>query len=242
MSLFSQNNPSEVNSSKVCHVYPFTDALNSVVKNGYRNVVIRWKSRKDDTGKVIPAHTPVLVSVPLYEVQCTNGNLQGMLQDAYNTQIDLLVRSYIEHEITSNYNLTAYGITEELLNANNVVLYYEAQNADGRGAGKLSSKGIAEWFSTSLENKLASAFISKSGIQENDLTVDQITKLEGAVSRYRDSMMKLAAPSVKLKGNVLDQIERALALVDGDAMSVRLLGVITKARNAREDVELEELL
>lgn len=242
MSLFSQNNPSEGNSSKVCHVYPFTDAAASLNKPGYRNVVIRWKSRKDDTGKVIPAHTPVLVSIPVHEIVCVEGALQGMMQDCYNAQCDALVRAYIEDEMKNNYNLTGYNIPESKITSSDVLKYYNDTKTDGRGAGKLSSAMISEWFGATLENKLASAFLEKSGKTEDELSVDDITRLESAVSRYKEQFTKLAAPSVKLKGNVLDQIERALALVDGDAISVRLMGVINKARNAREDVELEELL
>lgn len=242
MSMFSPASPNASIAMKVCHVYPYTDTIAAQNITGYRNTVVRWKSRTQEDGTKVPAHTPVLVSVPVHEIVTTDGCLQSMLQDAYNTQQDALVRWYIEMEMRTNYNLTSYNIPEKDISRDAVAQFYNDLASDGRGAGKLSSKGIAEWFYSNLENKLANLFLEKSGVKEDDLSVEQITKLEGAVLRYKDMFMKLAAPKVTLKAGVLDQLEKALKIVDGDAMGARLYGVITKARSAKEDVELEDLL
>lgn len=241
MSLF--NTGTSNGASKVCHVYPYTPTLEAQNITGYRNVVIRWKSRTLEDGTKVPAHTPVLVSVPVYEVVCADGRLQGMMQDAYDSAQDTLVRAHIEAEMAVNYNLTSYGILESALAPDMVVLHYDDMNKDGRsGGGKLSKDLIGSWFVCALENKLAAAFLEKSGTSENGLTVAQIQKLEDAVGRYKESFMRLAAPSVKLKGNVLDQLSRALSICeDGDVMVTRLAGVITKARNVKDEYELDAL-
>lgn len=222
-------------------VFPFTEAMRTVPV-GMRCCIIRWKSKKDVSGKEIPARSAVAVHLPLFNELPLGNALNELFQDAFELQQDLLVRSLIEEHLQGSPNLSAFSLTDAQVGRNAVVAFHAA----GAGAreGKLSKEQITTWFRGTLADSISAAFLGKMGITDDaQVTPQVVSRIEGAVSGYSEAFGRLSAPSVRLKMELLSQLEKALDLVpQEDTMAARLRGVINKARNTKEPEGLLELL
>lgn len=221
------------------HSVDVFNAASSKPCDGQRLVVIHYKSRKDESGKILPKFPSLCVSIPFIRLTVSAGSENNAAISAINAATislwesiqDAVIRQLIDQRRGKENPSTSAKLN---ISDDEISLASCAQFAAATGNGKLSAESINQWFDSYLTEPLMAALLASDSTR----TDDQITAI---LTNYRLALSKLAAVQPGLNAATQQQLRKAIAhSPEGDQMAERLITKLD-AMNKSNEILLDAL-
>ena len=208
--MFSDNQTSD---TYIVRLY--TDSVRPEAPN-HRLVILRWKTRKDETtGREtkLPARS---VSIPRTSINVDPVILRDALQEAWETMQNEHIKSLVEAEFERNpssisnvFSINASDITASAIST--------ARAAETSSGGKLNKNKVEEWISeTGLDAVLTLAIANAAFPGVSTLDASQEAKISAAVIQRVRMLSSLTSPATSYQPHIVNQLQKTLDLVSDD--------------------------
>ncbi len=181
-----------------------------------RLVVLTWKTNKE-TGI---HHSARCFSVPMWSPQLMGQDTGfiDMLIEAFEARQKAIAFEYVTKMLDTNGGV-CNDIPAAILEPQAVLAHFIAENEENDGSrGKLSSKQIAEWFEATLKPLVQVKIMEVKGWGENgnQITEEQLKKLDQSANGYRATLEKLASPKVTITVDTARMLQNAVNLLGNE--------------------------
>lgn len=180
----------------VRNAYPVTLFTGKQVPEqpGDRLVVLRWKG-DSKTGR--QAASARCFSVPRFQPSLVVGQekWEAMLIAAFEDLQKEIAHKYVTSELERNGG-SCNDIPSVYLSEDTVLEYFNAQESDEDGRGKISAAQIAVWYESNLKDRVIHRISEKHGFQAEgySMTTEDLKKCQQAANTYKAVMERLASP------------------------------------------------